>query len=380
VPTTATDFYLSPTANDQTFGTDVRKLTETSPATDNTTICAHPSAAGTTVITVDPYSSRSTTGDATTLFGWAFNNGGADGLGSTSTVKRRIPASHWNFNGTLTLPAPAALGSITAFVAMYVYRVATGGGARTLLGGGTGTAVSNTATNSGIAAASTVIGMYVDLPEIVVQPGETLMVSFTMSSTQVGTPAVGTTVANNIIFVVGGGTNFGHINLAGGPPNSLFISALTGATQPAGTEKSTVTKYMTSTSVPSGSLKKTPALFKAGAVTSGGGLVKTPLKKFATGNVTLSAGVLVKVDKKLAGSTTAASGGLIRTPIKVLTSSTASSSTLARKVVKFFTGGVTPAGTNRNTIVKHFTGTLYGPAGSGSAIVRKVISWIIVDD
>lgn len=73
MPTTAQTFYPSATDQDDTWGTDVRKLLETVPALNSTTICTHANAAGTTQITLDPYTNSSTASDVRTNFGWAVN-------------------------------------------------------------------------------------------------------------------------------------------------------------------------------------------------------------------------------------------------------------------------------------------------------------------
>lgn len=120
---TAQQYFQSNTDQDQAWGTDIDKLDDTSGTLVSTTIAGHPSAGGTTTITLDPYTSRTVTGDATTNFGWAFDENSADGMQSTATEKRIVPSGTWTFFNRVTLGAPGLLGSLNLSIQYRVYRV-----------------------------------------------------------------------------------------------------------------------------------------------------------------------------------------------------------------------------------------------------------------
>lgn len=141
-------------ANDQDFTAagevDIKKFIEAAPGTNSATIASHPSASGTTQITLDPYSTRSTTGDIRANAGWAINRYGGDGMNSVATAKRYIPAGVWTFTMNVAIPAAGALtGSLTVSNIYQVFRVSATG-ARTALF----TATSNTVASGALGAAN----------------------------------------------------------------------------------------------------------------------------------------------------------------------------------------------------------------------------------
>jgi hypothetical protein len=174
--TTAQVFYPSASAQDQTIsGANViDKLVTSAPATNSATTNTYASASTQTVI---PYTSTTTATDTTQNNGWAFNNAGVDGLSSTTTDKRVFPAGVWAFQGSLTFGAPALVATATATVVAKVYRVVTGGGARSLLFTATSAVVSSTATGAFAWSASSA-----SQPAYVMAAGEVVEVGFTIAS------------------------------------------------------------------------------------------------------------------------------------------------------------------------------------------------------
>jgi hypothetical protein len=200
MPTNAQTFFLRDTDQDQAWGTDIRKLDDDNGALLSTTICAFGAAAYTDrQITCDPYTSRSTTGDNRDVFGWAINEGGADGMESTATAKRVIPSGTWSFQCRVNIPAPAILGSLDSQAKFNVYRVgASPSFTRSLLF----SANTNTATNTGVVATDNTLSITSSQSEIVLEAGETLHVGILLESTQVA-GTLGATVANNQTFHTG---------------------------------------------------------------------------------------------------------------------------------------------------------------------------------
>jgi hypothetical protein len=213
--TTAAQFFPSNTDQDQAYGASggagtVYKLEDTTAAVVSTTRAMHPNTAGTTIITLDPYSDRATTGDVTADYGWGINQSGADGMESgvhahasspSLTGLRVIPAGDWSFFQRITIPIGGTLtGSHNVIVAWKVYRVATGGGTRTLLFTVTapeqsGGAISVTQTDTGVITSSQ--------PEIVLQSGETIHVGIQSTNRQVA-GTLSAVTAGTIVYHTGG--------------------------------------------------------------------------------------------------------------------------------------------------------------------------------
>ena len=197
--TEAQQFFQSNVDQDGTWGTDIVKLQETTSGVVSTTVAQHPNSAGTTTITLDPYSPRSTQGDATTLFGWAINSG-ADGMESTTTAKRRILAGTWRFFNRVSVPAGGTVSGSHNVTAIYsVYRVSADGATRTLLFSYTspedaGTLLASTATFDNTTPAQ---------DEIVLETGETIHVGIQSRNRQVA-GALGATTAGNLTWHTGG--------------------------------------------------------------------------------------------------------------------------------------------------------------------------------
>lgn len=160
-------------------GGDIRKCLVAVGAANGGTVADFGTAGGNKTITLDPYSTRTATGTVSSL-GWAVNIAGADGMDSTATEKRRIPAGTWFYQYALIAAPVASVADCT--VAMQVYRVAA--------------APSTTRTqlfsdSANIGAVTSVLTLKTrttpSQSEIILEPGETIQASFTLNcSSQVG--------------------------------------------------------------------------------------------------------------------------------------------------------------------------------------------------
>lgn len=197
--TVAQQFYCSNSAIDQTFsGANIlRKLTEGVPGANSATTCTWTT---TTVEnrTIIPVSGSTVNSDTTNNNGWAHDNTGASGLGSTATDQRFIPAGVWTFKLDCTLNTPALLATISATITVKVYRVATGGGTRTLLFSTVGSAFSATGVQT-INSASQ--------PQYTLGAGEVIMVGYLVSSAATAATVVG--AITNTVLTINLGANTG---------------------------------------------------------------------------------------------------------------------------------------------------------------------------
>lgn len=133
---------------------------------------------GAKTITVDPNTTGRTTTGVDPNLGWAINISGATGMDSTAAARRFIPAGTWSFQGTIGTLTPSLNG---CQVTVYVYRVAASPSTtRTLLfSAGVSAGLVGTATNWAVTSASQ--------PQIVLEAGETIQVTYTLGCTgQVG--------------------------------------------------------------------------------------------------------------------------------------------------------------------------------------------------
>ncbi|HEX4843184.1 MAG TPA: hypothetical protein VFV57_05895 [Limnobacter sp.] len=229
--TRADILYLSATDQDQTWGTDVRKLAETAQALNSTTICSHPNSAGTTSITLDPLTTSTTQSDIRDALGWAVNEQGADGMESTSTRKRRIRAGDWVFTMRLGLPtAGTATGTLTGSFSARVYRVGPSPTfTRTLL---FTTGDSTTVQSTGLAAATgTCTVTQTGVSEIVLEAGETIHVGFLSKVVQVA-GLLGATVAGIATWHIG---TQGGVDPSVNPPAIDTITEMVGSATGLGT-------------------------------------------------------------------------------------------------------------------------------------------------
>lgn len=199
--TTTQNLYLH--TDDQDFTApgegDIRKTSDAATPTA-TVVAQHPNSAGTTDITIDPYTNRSTQGDFTDDYGWAVNRNGPDGMESVENARRFIPAGNWVFHMNVAVPNAALLGTLTASFVAYVYRVSSTG-TRTLLFQSNRS--STIATTAGLANDGTCSATAPGQPEIILEPDETIHIGWLVRCVQ-ASGALGATVAGNITWTTGG--------------------------------------------------------------------------------------------------------------------------------------------------------------------------------
>jgi len=204
--TIAQTFYPDNQDQDQAWGTDIDKLDESVGALVSTTIASHPNSSGTTQITLDPYTTRSTSGDSTSSYGWAFDESGAEGIGSAANNRRFIPAGTWTFQNRVQIPAGGAVtGSHNVTITYKVYRVAASPSfARTLLF----TATSSEQGGGLLGSTVTFSTTSASQPEILLEPGETVHVGYLSQDRQVA-GLLGATTAGTLTYHTGteGGVN-----------------------------------------------------------------------------------------------------------------------------------------------------------------------------
>jgi len=205
--TTAKNFYVAANnsdSHDGGWGSDVDHYRETSPGNATGTQNNHPSSAGTTTITMDPYSTRATTGNATQDYGWAWNaDAGSDfSMGSTDGAKRWLRAGVWTFRCSIAIPAGGSItGSHNVIVTAYVYRVGPSPSfTRTLL-----FSAASPEQSGGLFGATANYNFdSPSQPEYVLEAGETIHVGFTTTNRQVA-GALGATTAGSLPITLNNG-------------------------------------------------------------------------------------------------------------------------------------------------------------------------------
>lgn len=204
MPTTAQTFYPSATDDDQDFPgvtENVKKLVESAPGANTSTTVTWTDTTVRTK-TVIPLTDSTAASDTSSNNGWAINDGGADGMGSVSGGLRRVRAGVWSFSVQMTLNTPALLDTHALTITAHVYRVADinagAGGARTLL---------FSATSGNQTASATVTWNSASEPEILLQPGETIMVGFTASSASTTALVLGANTNTVMTVALGGNTS-----------------------------------------------------------------------------------------------------------------------------------------------------------------------------
>lgn len=161
-------------SRDVAFGTNVRHLSSAQGADTNFTV----TFTSTTTITqtIDPFVNISNqTADNRLNMGWALNQNeiSADGVGSKANALRIIPAGVWSFQFPYTGSSPALLTSYSVGLEFSVYRVASNGGARTLLFSTAKAPVSGTSGSGDVTS---------NQPEFILLADETLFVSVRVTS------------------------------------------------------------------------------------------------------------------------------------------------------------------------------------------------------
>lgn len=204
MPTIAQQFFLGTVDDDQTGGTTIKKIQETAPAANSATTNTWTTTTVETRTHV-PLAASSVNSDTSNTNGWCYNNGGADGLGSTSTAERWIKPGVWNFSMSYTLNSPALLATIACTVTARVYRVATGGGTRTLL---------FTAASANFSATGVITWNSASQPEYILAAGEVIQVAFTASSAATAATVLGA-ITNTVLTLNLGSNSFFNVPTPG---------------------------------------------------------------------------------------------------------------------------------------------------------------------
>lgn len=222
--------YLRAATRDVAFGTNVRALLSTAGADTNFTVTYTSTTAATQ--TVNPYTNISNvTADNRTNLGWAFNQNEAstDGVGSTSTRKRIIPAGTWSFSNSLAGSAPPLLANYNVTLEYSVYRVAAAGGARSLLFSFSGAAVNRTASGTFTYTATSP-----SQPLYILDPNETLHLAIRITSAATSSVLGGTT--NTVITVNGATSGSQTMTLPAPGMRDLYFDSNTATGNGVGTE------------------------------------------------------------------------------------------------------------------------------------------------
>jgi hypothetical protein len=158
------------------WGTDVRAMLTSPDGTADTSSTLTHGTGGDTRCTVDPYTASSTDA-AQDAYGWAINPADvAAGMGSTSTLKRKMAAG--NHVCTLRLSHSATLGDSTATLHFFAYRVGPSPGrTRTLLGS------VDQAISLGALGAEATYNATIALGEVVFDNDETIQYSYEITAT-----------------------------------------------------------------------------------------------------------------------------------------------------------------------------------------------------
>lgn len=183
--TVAQNFYPHTTDQDQAWGNagDVFKLDTAIGAVNSTTQITYTNVNGSAkyAVTVDPYEaiSAAAASDNRTNMGWAWNEDvtDADAMDSETNAERFVPAGTWSFTVRVRTGTPGPLTTINVDCEWSVYRVAAGGGSRSLLFTATSSNSSTTGTNVEHTLTQTASPGRIDLAA-----GETLHVAYRIGS------------------------------------------------------------------------------------------------------------------------------------------------------------------------------------------------------
>jgi hypothetical protein len=188
---------------DQGWGSNVKALLSAASSDSNWTVTFTDDDNAITQ-TVVPYTNISNQpADTRVNNGWAINQaeGSTDGMGSIATRTRFVPSGNWVFSIPVAYNAPALLANYTIVAQFSIYRVATGGGTRTLVFSATSNTIS-----VNISAGTGTLTSTSSRSEIAVGVGETLHYSVRLTSIAT-TATLGATT--NTVVTINGGTSGG---------------------------------------------------------------------------------------------------------------------------------------------------------------------------
>lgn len=358
--TVAQEFYHSTTDQDFTAPSevDIRKLVDVNPATPNsTTITSHGTGTGGGVDRLaDPYTTRSSSGGNAANIGWAINRAGADGMGSTSSRKRVIPAGTWVCQANVTLPVAGSVsGTIDAAGYWAIYRVSSTG-TRTLIDS---IGLSNTVQSTGLGSFTGNITASKALPEIVLEADETIHVGMGVVTAQMA-GVLGATVPATVTFNLGTTASFVRVPAPG--VRTRAIAALTGVVTSTAALARRPGKALAGTVAPAATVRRGVSRHLIGSVTPSGHAARTPRVHF-TGTLAPTAAVLRIPIKALSSALTPGPSAVTGTAVKALGGTITPAGAAVRAVARAFTGSISTSGAVASTPGKSMGGSLApGPA------------------
>lgn len=195
--TTTTKLYLGSNDDDGTYGTTIKQLVSTAPTANSATTNTWSSTTASAETHV-PLAATTAAGDTSNSNGFAFNNAGTDSLQSQAGGKRFFRPGVWGFSNSYTLNSPALLATIACAVRANVYRVATAGGARSLL---------FFADSANFSATGVITWNSAAQPEIILAAGEVVEVGYVATSAATAALVVGA-VTNTVLTLNLGSSSF----------------------------------------------------------------------------------------------------------------------------------------------------------------------------
>lgn len=315
MPTVAQQFFFGTIDDDQDIpgvAESVKKLQESAPANNTATSVTWST---TTIVekTLIPLVGNTNSGDTTTTNAWAINEAGADGMGSVTGALRRIPAGVWGFSLQMALNTAALLDTHALTLKANVYRLADinagAGGARSLL---------FSATSPNQTGSATVMWNSASQPEVLLQPGETIMVGLTATSASTTALVLGANT-NTVMTVTLGANSHVTVPAPGIETIAKGVGTAAGSSSADGVLAGTGAMVGTSDGVAtvSGALSATGAMVGASngsAVVSGAASAVAVASGLASGSSTADgalAGVGAMVGSSDGSSTAAASGATV---------------------------------------------------------------------
>lgn len=201
--TTAREFSHNINTRQPNVGNDIRALLLSTVANTQTQT-EHGDVTSSTTRTVIPYISNAAPGVSSSSAGWGWNATGGSGMDSVAGARRIVEAGTWEFRQRVTIAAGAGVsGRHRLTLSFQVFRILANG-TRVLIG----TAVAPEAAGQPIVQSTVDITHSANFPRIVLEEGESLMVSYTAGSFQ-NSGTLGATTQGIYTYEMGG--NFSRV-------------------------------------------------------------------------------------------------------------------------------------------------------------------------
>jgi hypothetical protein len=367
--TTVATFYHSTTAQDYTApgSVNIRKLVESAPGSNATTICSHANAAGTTQITLSPYTTSSTASDIRANDGWSVNRLGADGMVATASAYRVLLPGVWTFIIAVAIPAAGTLtGTLTVSVLITVYKVDSSGNRSALFSATSNTVAS--ATGAG-ANSGTLTATSTSQPQYILQANETIHVGYLSNMVQVA-GTLGATVAGTATYTVGTTSQSIVVPSSGVRTQNNSTLSVTSAGTPSYTKQIAKTLTVASSSVASyvKALSKSPFTVSNSTTPTYTKQIGLPRSTTATGTA-----IIIKQVGKLLVTTGTGVASYIKRVAKTLTATATGSPVMTRLITAARTLSVT------STVIAAFSRAITAArtlptTATGSPTMTKLIS------